>query len=658
MKKAKTPKAVGAANSHPSMPGDSKACKRSQEVVDQASETVKTGLQASKLGRKFATSPTNCGMDTLAVTNVSQKLTYRALHDTFKEFGVVSRIRLVYEGDTDVNRCYVKFQDPGFARAALEGLENLEVTTSNSKAKLLNSSNVEDSDDDYCPNIFSTEGRGRRARKVPTPKWYVCFYRNGRGNFFHAARFLEKEIGRIKEGNIKKYGRGVLVRAKDNTQARMLSHLTCPSDSMFESVTPHKTFNTTKGCVYNYDLCELPEEKIFELCPDTVQKIIKIKGSKNMVMLTFYGSTLPVQVKLGPLTLPVRAFTERPLQCYLCYDYGHSKKYCAYRPRCGRCSAEDKHSTTECDREAFCFHCKEAHAPKGRECARYKYEQEIVHMANSQFISLGAARRELQFRRGKDGKVNTFASIAKLPPKKADSTKAAKTALNIEGGRFAALASENMDAAGAPQAEASNTEARQVVVTAEVHASENSPPRRANQKKRRIRGSSESLEVTLNHSSEITSKKEEPRSKKAVAPEAQKKERTAPESNEEAVQEEMETNPTLLTTPETNKDADDEEMETSPTPQSGEASVGNLTEAKKAEKEVSEEKEKTITIPKLIATAASKAQPPKDSGARVKTPITAPSANSRSKIKELRRKSPPPLVLKEPVGKGNVVKLK
>ena len=187
----------------PSMPGDTKACKRSQEVVDQASETRKTGLQASKLGGRFTTSPTNFGTDTLAITNVSQKLTYRALHDIFRKFGLVIRIRLVYEGDTDVNRCYLTFKESEFARAALEGLENLEVTTSNSKARLMNSSNVEDSDDDYCPNIFSAEGESRRARKVPTPKWFVCFYRNGRGNFFHAARYLEKEIGRIKEGHLK-----------------------------------------------------------------------------------------------------------------------------------------------------------------------------------------------------------------------------------------------------------------------------------------------------------------------------------------------------------------------------------------------------------------------------------------------------------------------
>ncbi|MPC98724.1 hypothetical protein E2C01_094105 [Portunus trituberculatus] len=64
----------------------------------------------------------------------------------------------------------------------------------------------------------------------------MAYYRNGRGNFIHASRYLAKEISTISEGNLKKYGKGVLVRAKDITQARMLKHIPCPSDSMFETV--------------------------------------------------------------------------------------------------------------------------------------------------------------------------------------------------------------------------------------------------------------------------------------------------------------------------------------------------------------------------------------------------------------------------------------
>ncbi|MPC64781.1 hypothetical protein E2C01_058902 [Portunus trituberculatus] len=77
------------------------------------------------------------------------------------------------------------------------------------------------------------------VRQIPPPRWFLAYYRNGRENFIHASQYLAKEIGTIPEGNLKKYGKEVLVRAKDITQARMLQHLPCSTDSMFETVKAH-----------------------------------------------------------------------------------------------------------------------------------------------------------------------------------------------------------------------------------------------------------------------------------------------------------------------------------------------------------------------------------------------------------------------------------
>ncbi|MPC96705.1 hypothetical protein E2C01_091980 [Portunus trituberculatus] len=101
----------------------------------------------------------------------------------------------------------------------------------------------------YIPNVLESylESSVPEVRYIPPPRWFVAYYRNGRGNFIHASRYLSKEIGTIPEGNLKKYGKGVLVRAKDITQTRMLQHLPCPSDSMFETVKAHPTFNYSKG---------------------------------------------------------------------------------------------------------------------------------------------------------------------------------------------------------------------------------------------------------------------------------------------------------------------------------------------------------------------------------------------------------------------------
>lgn len=160
---------------------------------------------------------------------------------------------------------------------------------------------------------------------------------------------------------------------------------------------------------------ELSEEEILNLCPEPVHKISKVRSSKNMVIFTFFGSFLPDSIRIGPLRLKVKPFLDRPLQCYGCYKYGHGRKNCTESPRCGNCSALDSHSTDDCESNSYCFHCRDAHPVRSRQCPQYRLEQDILHLANSQFISLGSARRELAFRQSKGGEAKSFASSLKTP---------------------------------------------------------------------------------------------------------------------------------------------------------------------------------------------------------------------------------------------------
>ncbi|MPC67734.1 hypothetical protein E2C01_061917 [Portunus trituberculatus] len=90
------------------------------------------------------------------------------------------------------------------------------------------------------------------------------------------------------------------------------------------------------------------------MCPSSFQKVTKMRNSYNMVLLTFFGFTLQDRVHIGPINLRVRF----------------------------------------------------------RQCPRYCLEQDILQLANSQFISLGSARRELLYHQ-KDGTSATFyASLA------------------------------------------------------------------------------------------------------------------------------------------------------------------------------------------------------------------------------------------------------
>ena len=472
---------------------------RPRAAVDRALEESSSGRSVGRCDR----GPSR--LDTLLLHNVCPSYSYSALHGALKEFGTIHRIRVVYDAD-DTNRCYVQYSSGTEAQTAFEAAASLPVGGRHFRADLLDSANVSAGDNDYVPNLFedAATATSPRVRQAPTPRWFVAYYREGRGNFIHASRYLMKEVGWIPDGNLKTYGKGILIRACDLTQAKMLLNLPCSPSSIFEAIKPHRSFNTSKGCLYNRDLYEFSEADILAMCPDSVQKVTKLRGGNNMVLLHFYGSLLPDSIRIGPLPLRVKPFLDRPLQCYGCYNYGHGKKYCTEHPRCGNCSALDSHSTADCESAAYCFHCRDAHPLRSRQCPRYRLEQDILHLANTQFISLGSARRELAFRQRRSGEVQSYASTLIAPSTKQSrgqanesqilvplasssrSSKATSPPVSVRNG-FSALVEESVVDSAVQEETSVQT------VVAEVHAS--SPPRRRSSKlvpKRRC-GSTDSL---------------------------------------------------------------------------------------------------------------------------------------------------------------------
>ncbi|MPC33904.1 hypothetical protein E2C01_027272 [Portunus trituberculatus] len=125
----------------------------------------------------------------------------------------------------------------------------------------------------------------------------------------------------------------------------------------------------------------------------------------NMVPLTFFGSTLPDRVHIGSINLRMRRFISCPLQCFSCYGYGHGKSSCKEASRCGNCSALDSYSEEHCNAAAYCFHYRDAHQVRSRQCLRYRLKQDILQLTNS-------ALRELLYRQ-KDGTgATSYASLA------------------------------------------------------------------------------------------------------------------------------------------------------------------------------------------------------------------------------------------------------
>ncbi|MPC93719.1 hypothetical protein E2C01_088859 [Portunus trituberculatus] len=159
------------------------------------------------------------------------------------------------------------------------------------------------------------------------------------------------------------------------------------------------------------------------MCPSSVQKVTKMRNSSNMVLLTFFGSTLPDCVHIGSINRRVRS----------------------------------------------------------RQCSRYRLEQDILQLANSQFISLGSVRRELLHRQ-KDGTgATSYASLAAHSPAESAGLKTTPaTSCSVRAGgpvrlasRFALLSNDSVESS--VRYDGNNPDLTKVTHVVDVHLPPVSP---------------------------------------------------------------------------------------------------------------------------------------------------------------------------------------
>ena len=52
------------------------------------------------------------------------------------------------------------------------------------------------------------------------------------------------------------------------------------------------------------------------------------KSPENVYELTFDSSNSKPKVRMGYLIIPVKPTATKPVQCFSCYKFGHTKQYC------------------------------------------------------------------------------------------------------------------------------------------------------------------------------------------------------------------------------------------------------------------------------------------------------------------------------------------
>ena len=338
----------------------------------------------------------NDDLRVLLCTNVDLSLDYEGMYEVLKRFGKVERIKMKLSSGNKHFDCYATFDDSNSANMASSNLKGHSLNDSILNTKLYNIRNLEDDVYDFVPKTLDESRETEKAPKnKPTLTWHVATFKEGNNNMLKASEAIQKKVGNIPFENLKRYGKNILIKAGNATQATLLTHFKPSENGNVLTITPHKTFNTLKGVVFSRDLYDFSEEEILERCPPYVIQVKKLRGSNNTIWLTFSSKYLPDHIVINHSMIKVKKARSNPRQCHNCFEYGHILKHCKACKRCKVCSSEHDVWDNACTLNKHCYHCKGNHSPSSRECPRHLFEQEVMEVANNQYISIGSAKRQV-----------------------------------------------------------------------------------------------------------------------------------------------------------------------------------------------------------------------------------------------------------------------
>ena len=184
------------------------------------------------------------------------------------------------------------------------------------------------------------------------------------------------------------------------------------------AVTAHKSLNSSKGVVRNWELARTDPDEIKENIPSIidVQRIVvkrnNVEVKTNTLILTFNSPKIPECLKVCYLNIPVSQFVPNPLRCYKCQKFGHVTSKCKHSETCARCS-ETGHKDDSCTKAFKCANCGECHTAYSKKCSIYKREYDIQSIRVSKHISFFEARTIYMRTHGQ--RVMSYAGAAKTP---------------------------------------------------------------------------------------------------------------------------------------------------------------------------------------------------------------------------------------------------
>lgn len=240
-------------------------------------------------------------------------------------------------------------------------------------------------------------------------------------NPFTLAKTINASVGTIHSAHRNKDG-NLVIKVRGEAKLKKLLRL----DQLIGNPTKvvveeHPTMNRTKVVVTCRSVEGMTEEELKNEPSLKEQGVVDIRRFKkagqptNTMTVTVRGTCAPAAIFFGFERCEAKEFVPAPMQCYRCYEYGHTKLHCkAEAEVCRNCSQTHEivkeEGKTVCPHPARCLHCNGGHSPSTRVCEKYREEEEILRIRNSTGKSPREARQ--YFNELKQQKVNSYARVA------------------------------------------------------------------------------------------------------------------------------------------------------------------------------------------------------------------------------------------------------
>lgn len=259
---------------------------------------------------------------------------------------------------------------------------------------------------DHGPLTVLLMSPARREGKLPN-------------NPFVIARSMKEQVGAVSAAYRDKDG-NLVVKVRSERKASKLLELNKLIDGTEVKVEEHARLNQTRCIVTCYSVSELSEEELAKELADQgviqVHRLGRKDGKSATMIVTFRGTVVPKEIFFGYDRCATREYKQAPMQCFRCFDYGHTKARCTAKEICRNCSKahqinKDQDGKTVCESAAKCKHCGGAHSPTSRMCPKYTEEEAINEIRTKEDKSVREARRLFEERKS-TASGSSYASVA------------------------------------------------------------------------------------------------------------------------------------------------------------------------------------------------------------------------------------------------------